>query len=693
MAESNEFILRRSTMKQVTALVLFLSLAGVLSAQTQQNKTTSGATAPPKKAVNAKNQSVATQLELLRKALEVQQQQIQHLSDQVQIRDQQIQQLQQAVQQTQQQSQAAVSQAESKADAAAAQSTDQAQTVSVLKSDVADLKTNSVNSALNLQETQKSIQDVAHPTAINYKGVAITPSGFAAAETVTRTRANSADINTPFNSIPYPGNALSTIPENNFTGRQSRLSLLAESKVGSAKLTGYWEGDFLGTGVTSNNRQSNSYVMRERVLYGQAAFDSGWTLTGGQQWSLLTENRKGIQNRQEALPLTIDSQYNVGFSWARQYGFRVVKDFGGKFALGLSVEGPQATIGGRGFSSVTTNNIATSSVTTTGNSFVDAPGSGGGLFNFIDTTGYSINKAPDFIVKAAFDPGWGHYEVYGLLSEFGSRVYPCGVVGTNKSDTLPPAAPTNVLCPVDGSTSPSALGAFNQTRTGGGVGVNFRLPITAKKLDFDLQGLAGDGVGRYGSAQLPDATFRPDGTEALIRTAHGLSGLEFHSAKLDAYLYGGAEYAARTAYNGYNNITVTRTPAFPATATTPAIPATVTTLFSTNHTGGYGSPFANNSGCTTERPPSNSLGVSPALTPSSGGSCAGDTRIIMEGSLGFWYKFYQGPKGGFRWGMQYSYFSKNGWSGNNNNAVPGLAGYSPKAIDNMVWTSFRYYLP
>ena len=680
-------------MKQVTAFVLFLFLTGILSAQTQQNKTTSATTTPRKKAASGNSQSVAAQLELLRKAMQAQEQQILHLNDQVQIRDQQIQQLQQAVLQTQQQSQAAVSQAQSRVDAAVAQSTDQAQTVSALKTDVADLKTNSTNSALSLQGTQKSIQDVANPTALHYKGVTITPGGYAAAETVTRTRANSADINTPFNSIPYPGNSLSTVPESNFTSRQSRLSLLAESKVGSAKLTGYWEADFLGTGVTSNNRQSNSYVMRQRVIYGQAAFDNGWSFTGGQQWSLLTEDRKGIQNRTEAPPLTIDPQYNVGFSWARQYGFRVVKDFGGKFALGVSVEGPQATIGGRGFSSLTTNNIATSSVTTTGNSFVDAPGSGGGLFNFVDTTGYSINKAPDFIVKAALDPGWGHYEVYGVLSEFGSRVYPCGVVGTNKNDTVAPASPTSILCPVDGSTSSSALGAFNQTRTGGGVGANFRLPIISKKLEFELQGLAGDGVGRYGSAQLADATFRPDGTEALIRTAHGLTGLEFHSAKLDAYVYGGAEYAARAAYNGYNNITVTRTPAFPATATTPAIPATVTTLFSTNHTGGYGSPFANNSGCTTERPPSNSIGVSPVLTPSSGGTCAGDTRAIMEGSLGFWYKFYQGPKGGFRWGIQYSYFSKNGWSGNNNNSVPGLPGFAPKAIDNMVWTSVRYYLP
>jgi hypothetical protein len=511
---------------------------------------------------------------------------------------------------------------------------------------------------------------------------------------VTRARASSADINTPFNSIPYPGNALSKVVESNFAARQSRLSLLGEGKLGSAKLTGYWEADFLGTGVTSNNRQSNSYVMRQRVVYGQVAFDNGWSFTGGQQWSMATENRKGIQNRTELPPLTIDPQYNVGFTWARQYGFRVVKDFGGKFAVGLAVEGPQATIGGRGFSNVTTNNLGSGTVTATGNTFVDAPGSGGGLFNFIDTTGYSINKAPDVIVKAAADPGFGHYEVFGILSVFRNRIYPCGVVGTNKNDTAPPLfSPTSVFCPVDQSTSPSSLGAYNDTRTGGGVGVNLRFPVVTKKLEFALQGLAGDGVGRYGSAQLADMTFRPDGTEALIRTIHGLSGLEFHSAKLDAYAYGGAEYAARTAYTGYDSISVTKTPLFPATATTPTIPATVTTTVITNGIGGYGSRFANNSGCSKENPPSNSIALSPFGTPSSGGSCAGDTRIIMEGTLGFWYKLFQGPKGGFRWGLQYSYFSRNGWSGTNNSIIPGIVGFSPKAVNNMVWTSVRYYLP
>ncbi len=127
------------------------------------------------------------------------------------------------------------------------------------------------------------------PASIKYKGITITPGGFVAAETVYRTRAVSGDINTPFTGIPYPGNALSKVSENNFTARQSRLSLLGESKVGSAKLTGYYEADWLGTGVTSNNRQSNSYVMRQRTIWGQAAFDNGWSFTGGQMWSMRTD--------------------------------------------------------------------------------------------------------------------------------------------------------------------------------------------------------------------------------------------------------------------------------------------------------------------------------------------------------------------------------------------------------------------
>src|SRR5438309_1820759 len=142
-----------------------------------------------------------------------------------------------------------------------------------------------------------------------------------AAETVYRTRAISADDNTPFTSTPFNGNSLSKVSELNFGGRQTRMSLLLEGKLGTAKIGGFLEADFQGAGTTSNNRQSNSYVFRQRQAFAQVAMDNGLTITGGQMWSLATETRKGITNRQETTPLVIDHQYSVGFTWARQYGF------------------------------------------------------------------------------------------------------------------------------------------------------------------------------------------------------------------------------------------------------------------------------------------------------------------------------------------------------------------------------------
>ena len=52
--------------------------------------------------------------------------------------------------------------------------------------------------------------------------------------------------------------------------------------------------------------------------------------------------------------MQIDPQYIVGFTWQRAYGFRVVQSlFDNKLAIGIAVEGPQSTLGGRGFSTYT----------------------------------------------------------------------------------------------------------------------------------------------------------------------------------------------------------------------------------------------------------------------------------------------------------------------------------------------------
>ena len=64
--------------------------------------------------------------------------------------------------------------------------------------------------------------------------------------------------------------------------------------------------------------------------------------------------------------MTIDPQYTVGFSWARQYGFRVVKDLSNKVWFGLSVEDAQETITSHGNSN---------------NYLIGPAGNGGGLYN------------------------------------------------------------------------------------------------------------------------------------------------------------------------------------------------------------------------------------------------------------------------------------------------------------------------
>jgi len=686
-------------MKKLASLTLSLFLLSWPAFADSAKDTPKDADAQPAKSAAAAKPATAktsaeivAEVEELRQALQAQQEQLQMLKEELAKRDRQIEEAREAA--------AAASsratEASAKATEAAATSAEVKTTTTALNSSVASLAASNaaVNAPTAASEGQGSAEEKG-PSTIRYKGVDITPGGFIAAETVFRTRATGGDINTPFTGIPFTANDLSRVTENSFTARQSRLSLLGESKIGSAKVTGYYEADFLGTGTTSNNRQSNSYVLRQRVIYGQAAFDNGWIITGGQQWSLATENKKGIFNRQEDIPLVIDPQYVVGFSWARQYGFRVVKDFGGKFALGFAVEAPQATIGGRGFSSVTTINsaaapatIVTSGATTatTGNFFLNAPGAGGGLLNAFDSTGYTVNKAPDLIFKAAADPGFGHYELFGIVSFFRDRIYPCGVVGTNTTDTVPGTTTLTGNCLSPTPTVVSSFGATNTSSNGGGFGASALLPLFNKHVDFSVKAVAGDGVGRYGSAQLADATARPDGTLALIRTAHGLGRIEWHvTPKFDLYAYYGAEYAWRAGYSGYDSVTITKTAAIPATATSGAIPATTTTKISTTGIGGYGNFVANNSGCATEGVPLNDFNTS------SGSNCAGDIRIIQEGTLGFWYKFYQGPKGRFQFGLQYSYLAKVGWSGTG--GAPAGTAISPKGIDNMVWTSFRYYLP
>jgi hypothetical protein len=613
--------------------ILCLATSVVAQTSTPPKPKKARTTAATAAEVQALKDAVAAQ----QAALSAQQQEIQELRDELHHKDQAVNQVQ-----------ATAADAAAKADAAQAQASQQQATVTELKSDVTDLKTNVNNTALSLQETQKNVkEEIESPIAIHYKGITITPGGFAAAEFVRRSRALGSDINTPFNSLTLPGASQNAMSEFFGSGRQSRISALAEGRLASAKLSGYVETDFLSAAVTSNNNESDSYSLRQRQAWGQAAFDNGFSFTGGQMWSLATETLHGVDNRTEAVPLTIDPQYSVGFSWARQYGLRVAKNFGNKVWLAASMENAQATI---------------SSHNNADNFLVGSAGAAGGLYNAAVSTcstsstgvttcspiaNYSFNPSPDIIAKAVFEPGFGHYEVFGIYSRFRDRVFPCGEV-----------ASATALCGGSTTAGPNALGATNVSNNGGGVGANARWTFMDKHMVFGLHGLTGRGIGRYGSGGLPDAAVYADGGLDLIRSYQGLATVEWHSKKLDVYLDAGGEYAGRAA--GYDPIE--------------------------NKFIGYGNPNLSNKGCYTETPPI----VGSGFIPGSLAGCTGDTRVVMEGTIGYWYRLYTGPKGRFQYGLQYSYVARDTWDGTG--FTKGI-GVSPSGLDNMIFTSFRYYLP
>ena len=625
-------------MKSTKHLFLTVLALAAVSAGAWAQTSTSAPSAPKKKhkpvaAAPAQPAITAADVQALKDGLAAQQQQIQQLT----------QQLQQA-QQSWQQAQAAAADAANKASAAQTQAaaaqtqtSQEQQTVGELKGDMAELKT---GAALALQESQQTFNKAMESSVtLHFKGINITPGGYAAAEFVRRSRALGADVSTPFNSLTMPGASQSSLSEFFGSARQSKASVFFEGRVKNVDLSSYVSGDFLSAGVTSTATSTNSYTFRLRQAWGQAKFDNGWKFLGGQMWSLVTENAVGIApaddlgKTNDARPKTIDASYNVGFSFARQYGVRLTKDFGDKVSVAFAMENAQGTL--------TTHNNA--------DNFLLGEAGASNSYNTGGT--YTANPSPDLIAKVAFDPGFGHYEVFGLVDRFTDRIFPC------VENFASPACGSLTAAPA------SAVNAFNASKEGGGFGANARWTFANKHVAFGLHGFGGSGIGRYGAAQLSDLAIHADGTIHLIKDLQGLTTLEYHGKKLDVYAYTGAEYAARTYdFDPLGNK-------------------------GKGQYVGYGSPTFNNYGCYTELPPA----VNTGFTPTSPANCTGDTRAVIEGTTGFWYSFYQGPKGRFRFGTQYSYLTRQTWSGANSAGTAGIL--SPEGLDNMVFTSFRYYLP
>jgi hypothetical protein len=639
-------------MKSFKNLFLTALALTAFSASIWAQTTDSAPTAPPAKrrhkaatAQPAQPAVSAADFQALKDAMAAQQQQIQRLTDQLQQN-----------QQNSQQAQATAADAASKASAAQTQARQEHQSVNELKSDLADLKTvsssvsnnlaanNLTSGAPELKNAVYTLQDASQtsgetpqvfnkqmesPITIRFRGINITPGGYAEAAFVRRSRALGADLPTPFNSLTMPGASQSQLSEFFGSGRQSKATVFVDGRLNNVDLSSYVSGDFLSAGVTSTSTQTDGYTFRLRQAWAQAKFDNGWSFLGGQTWSLVTEDAKGISpdddmgKTNDVRPKTIDPSYNVGFDFARQYGVRLTKSFGDKFAVAVAIENPQATL------------------TTHGNVSNFLVGESGASNSYNTTATYSFNPSPDVIAKVAFDPGFGHYEIFGLADRFTGRVFPCVEFAAGSP-----------LCAPKGATS--ATGAYNASKEGGGAGASARWTF-AKRVTFGLKGFGGSGIGRYAPGGLSDASINANGTIHLIRNLHGLGTLELKTKKVDFYGYGGTEYAGRS-YN-LDPLANKGAGAFV----------------------GYGSPTFSNAGCYAEIAPG-----SGGFTPGTLASCTADTRALIEGTIGFWYRFYSGPRGRFQYGTQYSYVTRNTWSG---------GGRSPNGVDGMVFSSFRYYLP
>ena len=466
----------------------------------------------------------------------------------------------------------------------------------------------------------KTAVDAVKPKTdkIYYKGVTVTLGGFAEAAGIYRSHDETADISSSFSKIPFANDRAGHTPETVLTGRQSRYSALVQGDINpTTHAAFYGEFDFQGGAQTANSNQSDSYNPRVRNLYGSIDWDdSGWHLLAGQNWSLVTMNTKGISPRNELTPPQIDAQYIPGFAWARQPQFRLTKDFDKTLWVALSVENPQTTLSLNG-----TNSGVATGVTVTDN---QAPTNG-----FYSGTNYSTSHIPDVVAKVALEePLDGHnlhVEAFGILRDFSDRT------------TIAPAAGTQA------ATLGYAAGTSSNDTLGGGFGAGVNLAAVPKILDLDASVMTGQGIGRYGSAGLPDATARPDGHLEGIKETMWLAGATLHpTSQLDVYVFGGSEQEGQKVY---------RFGSLPGLSY------------------GYGTVAgANYAGCLTE-----------------GGSCSPLTRSVTQITAGFWDRFYQGPFGRLQVGVQYSYTERKTFE---DATASGLA---PKATENMIFTSFRYY--
>jgi hypothetical protein len=510
-------------MRSWLACILVFLVSAPLLAQTakpETSTTTTTTTTTTKKKATARKHAAtkrptrASEVQSLRDAVSAQQQQIQMLRDEIQKRDSEMQQMQQQINSLQSTTQ----QAQSTAASAASTSKANEDALSALKTNVTKVETTVTSTATGLQGQEKRVKSLENPTAIHYKGITIKPGGFVALYGIwRRTNTNSSAVSN-FSSFALQNQPDTHLPVWRFDARHTNLNLAADAVTHGLKTRAYFEIDFENTGFASNEVATNSYVPRMREAWVQVETKSGLAFLTGQTWSILTPNRKGMGGNTELRPATIDASYLVGFHYARVPSFRITKNFNNKIWAAFSVEQPEWRFSGAAPSAATI--AAANGFPTASNTYNAASATLAG------TGSTTIDSTPDFGFKVNFEPGFGHYELGGIVRVFRNRI-------TNTAATT------------------VANAGHNNNQLAGGITFNLNFPIVPKKATFVLDSLAGWGVGRYGPGGGPDAVFKPDGSIEPVKGGIFMAGVETHpTATTDFYIFAGAEYFYRTLYAG-----------------------------------------------------------------------------------------------------------------------------------------------
>lgn len=349
------------------------------------------------------------------------------------------------------------------------------------------------------------------PLSIHFGKARLTPGGWVDFTSYYRSADVGSGLGTSFATIPYSNTVLGGLSETRFTAQGSRLSLRADETFGPVKVFGYAEADFNGYLPPNGYVSTNSDSLRLRVYFTD--LKSGrWELLAGQSWSMLTPNRVGVSPFLSEIynTLHLDSNYQVGLTYARQTQIRAVYHFKENLALGLSAENPQQFSG----SAATFPALFNTAQTDLGSS----AGLGGGTA--------TPNVHPDLIAKLSLDPRWGgrawHLETAGLLTAVG---------------VLTPASITKSVTRTD-------------IREGGGISAAANIEA-ARNLHIIATGFWSDGGGRYigglGPAFVvaqPGTTTSPFSTQ-MVHSGSMIAGAEWRATKNNviAFTYSGAYFA------------------------------------------------------------------------------------------------------------------------------------------------------